>query len=392
SPARALTALGRALDAGDTCVTVADLRGERFASVFTSARPSPLLAELPWAAADTDAAGTAGGASAWAGRLTALSGPERDRAVLGLVREEVAAVLGHATPDTVQPDRPFKDLGFDSLTSLNLRDRLSTATGLRLRATLVFDYPNCVTLAGHLAAEACGDVGAPVEAGTALSAVHSDEPIAIVGMGCRYPGGVSGPGALWEVVAEGRDVIGAFPTDRGWDLDALFTGDGPGTSYSRHGAFLTGAADFDAELFGISPREALVMDPQQRLLLESVWEVLERAGIDPQSLRGSRTGVFAGTNGQDYASLAALGPEGAEGYLATGTTASVLSGRVAYAFGLEGPAMTIDTACSSSLVALHQAVQSLRNGECSMAVAAGVTVMATPAAFIEFSRQRGLAV
>nr|BFE69888.1 hypothetical protein GCM10020092_031890 [Actinoplanes digitatis] len=219
------------------------------------------------------------------------------------------------------------------------------------------------------------------------------EPIAIVGMSCRYPGGVRSPEDLWRLLIDGGDAIGGFPDDRGWDLGALREAgvDARGTQVSQEGGFLDGVSGFDAGFFGISPREVVTMDPQQRLLLETSWEAFESAGIDPASLRRSPTGVYVGTNGQDYAYLLVRDVGDATGDIGTGIAAGAVSGRVSYTLGLEGPSLTVDTACSSSLVALHLAVQALRNSECTLALASGVNVMSTPGSLMEFSRQGGLA-
>ncbi|WP_442792330.1 type I polyketide synthase [Amycolatopsis sp. NBC_01307] len=346
------------------------------AALRQQARTGPVPALLREIVGHVRATASAAG-TGLAARLAGLDAAGRREVLVELVRAEAAVVLGGAAPGV---SRAFRDAGFDSLTAVDLRNRLATATGLALPSTLVFDHPNPAALADHLGSRLAGTEPA---AYAVVAVTSTDDPVVIVGMGVRLPGGVTSPDGLWELLRRGGDAIAEFPADRGWDVGS--TG-----SFARRGGFLYDAGLFDPEFFGISPREALAMDPQQRLLLETSWEALERAGIDPVSLRGHDVGVFTGAAAQDYGTRLHEGAGSSEGYALTGTSSSVLSGRVSYVLGLRGPAVTVDTACSSSLVALHLAAQSLRSGECSVALAGGATVMASPGVFAEFARQGGL--
>ncbi|MFM9556273.1 SDR family NAD(P)-dependent oxidoreductase, partial [Streptomyces caniscabiei] len=390
TPERGLALFDAALAADTPLLALVPLRPARTAADATH----PLLRHLaprtrPAAARSRP---TAAAASDWTRRIAQLPAEAREEAVLEFVRGKVAAVLGHTGAGAIAPERAFSDIGLDSMAAVELRNQLARATGLRLPATLVFDHPAPDAVATYLLARVV-EQGKPAGTGRVRSLGGADEPIAIVGMACRYPGGVSSPEGLWRLVAGGVDAVSGFPSNRGWDLEGLYDPDPEraGSSYTRHGGFLHDADLFDPEFFGMSPREATAVDPQQRLLLETAWEAFESAGVDPGSLRGSRTGVFTGAMYDDYAARIASSAGELEGFLLAGNLSSVLSGRIAYTYGLEGPAMTVDTACSSSLVALHLAAGALRGGECDLALAGGVTVMAQPTTFVEFSRQRGLA-
>ncbi|MER5407732.1 SDR family NAD(P)-dependent oxidoreductase [Streptomyces sp. NPDC002769] len=364
--------------------------------------------DLPRLRENTAAAGTAlwssllpsprgdrDGGEGLAARLARLPEAERAARVLALVREEAARALGLRSAESIGPDRPLRELGMDSVTAVELRNRIGTRIGARLPATLLFDHPTAGRLTAHLLATALA-AGAPGAPRSAPGPRHArdttpaaDEPLALVGMACRMPGGVRDPEGLWHLVAEGRDAVGPFPRAR-WDVRSLYDPDPEalGKSYAREGGFLDDLDRFDAGFFGITPKEAAAMDPQQRVLLETAWEALERAGIVPSDLAGSPTGVYVGMFGSDY--LAGSRLDQLDGYVGTGSALSVASGRLAYTLGLNGPALTVDTACSSSLVALHLAAQALRSGECDLALAGGVTLMVTPGTFVEFSRLRGL--
>ncbi|MFF8452861.1 beta-ketoacyl synthase N-terminal-like domain-containing protein, partial [Streptomyces leeuwenhoekii] len=405
-PRLAVAAFDEALRARpNSNLVVADIDWERFVPTFTARGHNPLIEDIPEVrrlAVEAEAAQTttaATDAPALRERLSGLAATQQKQHLLRLVRSHMGEVLGREDVDTLDERHTFRDLGFDSLTSARFSQRLAKDTGLHLPATLVFDHPTPAECVAHLRDQLLGEADdmAPRKQdhiGEDRRVATADDPIAIVGMACRFPGGVRSADDLWDLLSSGTDAISGFPTDRGWDIENLYDPDPDrsGTTYTRHGGFLYDAGQFDAEFFGISPREALAMDPQQRLLLETAWEALEHAGINPQTLHGTPTGVFTGVNAQDYAAHLRQASGNVEGYALTGSSGSVVSGRVAYTFGFEGPAVSVDTACSSSLVALHLACQALRSGECSMALAGGVMVMSSPETFVEFSRQRGLSV
>nr|MYQ79904.1 type I polyketide synthase [Streptomyces sp. SID4923] len=370
APAHALALLDEAGQSDDALLLPVRLD---LTTLRAAEAPSPILSGLVHRKARATSAASAGQPGS---RLATLAPKERLRVLIDLVRAQVASVLGHGSAADVEPDRAFTEIGFDSLTAMELRNQLVSTTGLRLPATLVFDHPSARAVAGHLDTLLAGDSTAAVKAAAAPSA--DDDPVVIVSMACRYPGGVASPEDLWQLVDDAVDAITEFPRNRGWDLERLYDPEStrPGTCYVRHGGFLHDAADFDPGFFGISPNDALTTDPQHRLLLEVAWEAMERATIDPLSLKGTTTGVFTGTMYHDYAGNSAAGSLG--------------PGRVSYTFGFEGPSLAVDTACSSSLVALHLAAQAVRSGECELALVGGVTVMSTPETFIEFARQRGL--
>ncbi|MCA1188437.1 SDR family NAD(P)-dependent oxidoreductase [Saccharopolyspora sp. 6T] len=325
------------------------------------------------------------------GHAEAEPGPAGAADLAELVRAHAAGVLGKATPEEVDATTSFFEQGFDSAAAVEFCALLNRDAGLDLPVAALFDHSTPAALVDHVAGLRDG-VPAVTGARTADRTDADDEPIAIVGMGCRLPGGIASPEQFWEALLAERDVVSSFPTDRGWTEDLYDPDpDRGGRTYASAGGFLHDAALFDAEFFGISEYEAQAMDPQQRLLLEVCWEAVERAGIVPESLRGSRTGVYLGATAQPYGPALDESAGALDGFVLTGTTPSVLSGRVAYQFGFHGPALTVDTACSASLVALHLAVQSLRRGECSMAMAGGAAVLATPGMLVTFARQRGLA-
>uniref|UniRef100_UPI002B27B63F polyketide synthase n=1 Tax=Catenulispora rubra TaxID=280293 RepID=UPI002B27B63F len=375
-----------------------DDAGETSGAAVSAVSEAATTAELGAAAADEsprpEPAPTPH--SSPAARLAGLSAKDREPEALNLVLSLAADILGHASGHALDPGSAFKDLGFDSLAAVEFQERLAEDVQAPASQLTIFDHPTPIALAAQvcrLLTHPSATPAAPATAATERRRVSADEPLAIVGMACRLPGGVTNPEQLWTLLDGSGDAIGDFPEDRGWDLDALYDPDPDhsGTSYTRQGGFLYDAGEFDSAFFGMSPREATATDPQQRLLLELAWETLEDANIDPTTLRGTQTGVYTGVIGQEYAtSTDDQKFPLVEGFWLTGNTPSVVSGRVAYTLGLSGPAMTIDTACSSSLVAMHLAGQALRNGDCDLALAGGVTVMATPAMFVDFARQRGL--
>ena len=391
APEPALDWLGRLLGAQVRQAAVASVRWDRFKAVFEARHRHPLLERIGGAKPEPEVAGAPKPAPAtWRDAPTPAA---RRQALQSLAQESVAHVLGLEGERSIPPRRGFTELGMDSIMAVELKDRLQSALGKTLPATLAFNFPDLQSLTDHLTSlveEESAQAAATSDAG---SAVDPDEPIAIVGMSCRFPGGVDSPEAFWRLLREGGDAISEVPGDR-WDLSAWYDPDpeASGKMYVRAGGFLSDVSQFDPRFFGISPREAESMDPQQRLMLEVAWEALERAGQSPEALRNTKTGVFVGISHSDYARLILEGGATAvDAWFASGTELNVTPGRIAYTLGLQGPALAVDTACSSSLVALHLACQSLRRGESTMALAGGVNLMLSPEPMVAGCRARMLA-
>ncbi|EDM78860.1 modular polyketide synthase [Plesiocystis pacifica SIR-1] len=390
----AMSALQQSLDSDDDVIVVADVDWSRFAPTFTANRPSPLLDDLPEARAalgEGDADGEGDEARLLA-RLRPLSTSERERTLINLVLAETAAVLGYDDTARLDSHTGFVDLGLDSLMAVEVRRRLQRETGLTLPATLVFDYPSprhVAELVYQSLAPALGVIDTDIDESGPQERIDNHEPVAIIGVGLRMPGGILDLSQLWSFLSEGREAVGPLPQSR-WNVDEFYDPDpeSKGHSYVREGSFLDQIDQFDPAFFGISPREAKNIDPQHRFLLESAWEALEDAGVVPNDLRDSRTGVFVGLGPSDY-DLLRQGP--GEAYTFTGTQTSFAAGRISFALGLQGPALALDTACSSSLVAFHLAVRSLRARECELALAGGVQILAAPDVFVQLSRTRALA-
>jgi polyketide synthase 12 len=395
-PKLAIAALQQGLDHGDTNLIVANVDWSRFAPSFAAARARPLLDEIPEAKAALEGSASSDEPddARLIARLRPLSEVERARAMVGLVLGETAAVLGYHDATRLDANTGFVDLGLDSLMAVEVRRRLHRATGLNLPATLVFDHPSPQHVASFLIAGLSPALGVAADSGgerdTPLAAASSShEPIAIVGIGLRMPGGIVDLRSLWQFLSEGREAVGPLPPSR-WNVDEFYDPDpeAKGRSYVREGSFLDQIDQFDPAFFGISPREAKNIDPQHRLLLEAAWQALEHAGIVPGTLRDTLTGVFVGLCPSDYDQLR-QGP--GEAYTFTGTQTSFAAGRLSFTLGLQGPALAVDTACSSSLVALHLACNALRKHECELALAGGVQVLAAPDVFVQLSRTRALA-
>jgi acyl transferase domain-containing protein/acyl carrier protein len=386
SPAEGIVLLERALSRPAANLGAMALDFEALRRAFGASVP-PLWRVLIPAKVGRAAAAARG---AWAAKLAALSAARRAEEVREAVRADVARVLGLGAAASAPLNRPFSELGLDSLMAIELRNAIGQRVGKTLSATLAFDHPTVDALTRWLLDEVLTSVEpAPIAPRAKLAA--TDEPIAIVGAGCRYPGGVTDLESFWRLLDDGVDAISEVPPSR-WDADALYDPDPDaiGKITTRRGGFVGDIDRFDASFFNIPAREAATLDPQQRLLLETSWEALGRAGITTERLMGSETGVFVGLMSLDYHELAGHRFEAFDGYVSTGTGGSLASGRISYVMGLKGPSLTVDTACSSSLVTVHLACQALRQGECSLALAGGVTLMLTPGVFLDFSRLRGM--